>query len=112
MSAIANLIAISKRFLKTAKQDGWPVGDLTKAIQDAETENTFLNDSIQKLQDKVYELTDELAAKDDREKMAIILLGYCKPHVEAMVGIASSARGVPEMIDMFLDGTLKFEDAK
>ena len=38
MTAILNLIAISKRFLKTAKQDGWPVGDLTKAIQDAETE--------------------------------------------------------------------------
>ena len=38
MSAIKDLIAISRRFLKTAKQDGWPVGDLTKAIQDAETE--------------------------------------------------------------------------
>lgn len=55
-------------------------------------------------------LTARLAELERRELLAKRLLEYCRPHVEAMVGIASAARGVPEMIDMFMDGTLKFDD--
>ena len=62
------------------------------------------------LQDAYGILDKRVKQLQDREIMATLLLGHCRPHVEAMVGIASNARGVPEMIQMFMDGTLKLDE--
>ena len=73
MSAIANLIAISKRFLKTAKQDGWPVGDLTKAIQDAETELAAKDAKIAELFTSDSQAVDEFNAGYEAYKAGLDL---------------------------------------